>query len=158
MTPAALSPEKQLAGFIDKFDPAMAKLIRAARRKMRAKLPHAVELVYDQYNFLVIGYAPSERASEAVFSLASNAHGMTLFFLQGAGILDPKKLLRGSGKQVRSVRLESAASLDQAEIAALMKAALAHARAPMDPKTKHQLFIRSIVAKQRPRRKAGGRV
>ena len=42
-----LSPEKQLAGFIDKFTPETASLIRAARKKMRALLPDATELVYD---------------------------------------------------------------------------------------------------------------
>ena len=51
----ALSPEKQLAGFIAKFKPEMATRIRAAREKMRKRIPRALELVYDNYNFFVIG-------------------------------------------------------------------------------------------------------
>src|SRR5881397_2997171 len=116
------SPEKQLAGFIAKFSPQMATLIRGARKKMRERLPHALELVYDNYNFFVIGYGPSERASEAVFSLAAQAKGVSLCFLQGAGLPDPHGLLKGSGKVVRSLRLEAAATLDRAEVRALMKA------------------------------------
>jgi hypothetical protein len=61
---ATPSPEKQLAGFIAKFTTEVATLIRAARRKMRERLPRALELVYDNYNFFVIGYGPSEKASE----------------------------------------------------------------------------------------------
>jgi len=153
MSPAALTPEEQLASFIDKFDPAMAKLIRAARRKMRAKLPNATELVYDNYSFLAIGYGPTERPSEAIFSLAAQAKGLALCFLYGVGLPDPKGLLRGTGKQVRNLRLESAARLDEPAVAALMKLALARGKVPMDPKRKHQLIIRMISPKQRPRRK-----
>jgi hypothetical protein len=146
------TPEKQLDGFIDKFEPQMARLIRAARKKMRAKLPNAIELVYDNFTFLAIGYSPTERPSEAVFSLAAQAKGVALCFLNGVGLPDPKRLLRGSGNRVRNVRLESAATIDRPEVATLMKIALERAKVPMDPGTKHQLIIRSISAKQRPRR------
>ena len=89
------SPEKQLTGFIAKFTPAMASTIRAARKKMRERLPNAHELVYDNYNFFVIGYGPSERASDGIFSLAAQAKGISLCFLQGAKLPDPKKLPQG---------------------------------------------------------------
>lgn len=146
------SPEKQLAAFIGKFMPETATLIRAARKKMRERLPQALELVYDNYNFFVIGYGPSEKASEAIFSLAAQAKGVSLCFLQGAGLPDPKGLLRGSGNVVRNIRLESAATLDRAEVRALMKAALERAKAPIAPKGVHKLIIKSVSAKQRPRR------
>jgi hypothetical protein len=148
------SPEKQLAGFIAKFTPEIASLIRATRKKMRQRLPRALELVYDNYNFFVIGYGPSQRASEAIFSLAAQAKGLSLCFLQGAGLPDPNGLLRGSGKVVRSIRLETAASLDRPDVRKLMKTALERAKAPIDPKGAHQLIIKSVSAKQRPRRPA----
>ena len=44
---AGPSAQKQLAGFIAKFDPPMQRLIRAARKRMRAQLPTASELVYE---------------------------------------------------------------------------------------------------------------
>ena len=149
----APTPEKQLAGFIAKFAPEVARIIRGARKKMRERIPQAVELVYDNYNFFVIGYGPSEKPSEAVFSLAAQAKGVSLCFLQGAGLPDPKGLLRGSGNVVRNIRLESAATLDRPEVRALMKTALERAKAPIDPKTVHRLIIRSVSAKQRPRRR-----
>jgi hypothetical protein len=148
------TPEKQLTGFIAKFAPEVAGLIRAARKKMRERLPRAVELVYDNYNFFVIGYGPSERASEAIFSLAAQAKGVALCFLQGAGLPDPKAVLRGSGNVVRNIRLENAATLDRPEVRALMKAALVRAKRPLDPTGTHKLVIKSVSAKQRPRRPA----
>jgi len=151
---ATSSPERQLAGFIDKFTPQMAALIREARQKMRQRLPNAVEMVYDNYNFFVIGYGPSERASEAIFSLASQAKGLSLCFLQGAGLPDPKHLLRGSGKVVRNIRLETAATLDHPDVRALIQVALDRARSPLPPDGAHALVIKSVSAKQRPRRPA----
>ncbi len=148
------SPEKQLAGFIAKFTPEMAARIRAVRRKMRRRLPTAVELVYDNYNFFVIGYGPNERASEAIFSIAAQAKGVALCFLQGAKLPDPKKILRGSGNVVRSVRLETESTLERPEVRALMKAALARAKVSMPKSGAHRLFIKSVSAKQRPRRTA----
>jgi|SRR6267378_2686036 len=151
---ALATPEKQLAGFIAKFSPDVAKLIRGARRKMRERLPRAVELVYDNYNFFVIGYGPSERPSEAIFSLAAQAKGVGLCFLQGAKLPDPNGLLKGSGNVVRNIRLESVTTLDRPEVRALMKTALEHAKVPMGARGAHRLIIRSVSAKQRARRKA----
>ncbi len=150
--PTAKEAEKQLAGFIDKFDPKMARLIRATRKKMRALLPGASELVYDNYNFFVIGYGPTEKTSLAVFSLAAQANGLTLFFLQGVKLPDPHKLLKGSGNVVRSIPLEGVETLDRPEVGELMEAALAKAKVPIDAGAKHQLLIKSVSAKQRPRR------
>jgi hypothetical protein len=144
--------EKQLAEFIAKFTPEMATRIRAARTKMRKRIPQALELVYDNYNFFVIGYGPSEKAGDAIFSLAAQASGLSLCFLQGARLLDPKRLLRGSGNVVRNIRLETAAMLDLPEIKALIGVALECAKAPLPAQGRHQLIIKSISAKQRPRR------
>lgn len=122
--------------------------------KMRARLPGAVQLVYDNYNALAIGFGPSERASEAIFSIALYPRWVTLFFLQGAGLPDPGRLLKGGGKVVRHIVLTSAADLDQAAIQQLMAEALRRAEAGIDPSTPGCLVIRSVSAKQRPRRPA----
>ncbi|HEY2681997.1 MAG TPA: hypothetical protein VGI93_00660 [Steroidobacteraceae bacterium] len=146
------TPEQQLGEFIDKFEAPMASFIRAARRRMRALLPRASELVYDNYNFFVIAYAPSERASQAILSLAAHARGLTLFFLHGKELADPHRLLLGGGKQVRSVKLESMATLRRPEVLALIRQACSKARIPLSDSPPRQLLIKSVSAKQRPRR------
>src|SRR5258707_3393175 len=97
------SPESQLGSFLDKFTPQVATLARACLTKMRARLPGAVQLVYDNYNALAIGFGPSERASEAIFSIVLYPRWVTLFFLQGAGLADPKRLLNVSCKGMRHI-------------------------------------------------------
>jgi hypothetical protein len=148
------SPQAQLAGFIAKFTPEIAALIKAVRAKMQKRLPHAVEMVYDNYNFLVFGFGPTERPSEAIFSIAAYARGVGLCFIHGAKLPDPDKLLRGAGKQVRNLKLLTAATLDQPAVQRLIAAAIEHAPVPFDPTVRRRLIIKSISAKQRPRRAA----
>lgn len=151
MTEAA-SPEKQLASFLAKFAPEVAAVAKAARKKMRQRYPTALELVYDNYNALAIGFAATERASDGIFSIAVFPRWVNFFFLRGKGLPDPEKRLRGSGNVVRHIRLESAATLDEPAVRALMDEAVARSDAPFDPGGKHRLIIKSVAAKQRPRR------
>lgn len=149
-----ISPNAQLAGFIAKFTPEIAALIKAVRAKLRRRLPHATEIVYDNHNFFVIGFGPTERPSEAILSIAAYARGVGLCFLDGARLPDPQKLLRGSGKQVRNIQLPSAATLDDPAVEALIASAVTRAPVSFDPAAPRHLIIKSISAKQRPRRPA----
>ncbi len=147
------SPAVQLRGFIAKYTPEVASQARAVLRWMRGRLPGAVELVYDNYNWLVIGFGPSERASEAVFSLVLAPRWVTLCFLRGARLVDPEKLLRGSGTQVRNIRLtEGVTTLNRPAVRALIDQAILRSRVPFDPTARRRLVIRAVVDKQRPRR------
>ena len=119
---------------------------------MRELLPVAIELVYDSYNALAIGFGPSERASEVIFSLAVYPRWVTLFFLQGTKIADPEKLLCGTGNQVRHIRLTDPHLLLSPAVRALMLDALKMSRVPLSALARHRIVIKSISAKQRPRR------
>src|SRR5437868_4594187 len=149
----ALEAEKQLDGFIKKFDPDNQTLIVKVRKALQNRFPTAFELVYDNYNFFVIGYSPTERPSDAILSMAAAANGVGLCFLHGASLPDPKKILSGSGKQTRFVRLPSVDVLDQPEVDALIVAAVAQSKKPFPKTGRSQLVIRSVSKKQRPRRK-----
>jgi len=144
--------EKQLKSFIDKFTPVNRALIRAVRKALRHRLPTAHELVYDNYNFFVIGYGSTERPSDCIVSLAAAANGVGLCFIHGASLPDPKGVLLGSGKQTRFLRLDSAERLGRPEVEALLTAAVARARTPLPADGRGKLVIRSVSAKQRPRR------
>jgi hypothetical protein len=151
-TASTAAPVQQVAGFITKFDPALARVIRSVRSALRKRFPTANELVYDNYNFFVIGYCSTERPSDCIVSLAANAKGVGLAFYYGAKLPDPDKLLLGSGSQNRFIRLESAATLAKPGVEALMAAAEAQAKTPLPAAGRGRLIIRSVSAKQRPRR------
>jgi len=148
------TPEARIRSFVAKFDRENQSLVRAVRRAVRKRLPTATELVYDNYNFFVIGYSPTERPSDSVLSIAAGANGVGLCFIRGARLPDPKKILQGAGNQTRFIRVPSAAVLDLPEVKALIDAALAQAK-PMPVTGRGKVVIRSISTKQRPRRRTG---
>jgi hypothetical protein len=148
----ANTPEKQLAAFLAKYSPEISSLARAVLANMRARLPGAVELVYDNYNALAVGFGPTERASDAIFSIAVFPRWVSLFFLHGAGLPDPDGLLRGKGKVARHIVLTEAGSLDEPGVRALMDQALARAAKPLDDSGHGRIVIKSVSPKQRPRR------
>ncbi|HEY7405672.1 MAG TPA: DUF1801 domain-containing protein [Candidatus Angelobacter sp.] len=147
------SPATQLRCFIGKFSPPHQRLIRALRQKLRKRLPAANELVYDNYNFFVIGYSSTARPSDSIVSIAAGAGGVGLAFYHGADLPDPHKLLLGSGSQNRFIRIPSIQVLDDPRVQALISAAVVQAKTPLSSRGEGELVIRSISAKQRPRRK-----
>ena len=146
------TPAQQLRSFLAKFEPRVTASARVALARLRKKLPGAIELVYDNYNALAIGFGPSDRASEAIFSIAVFPRWISLFFLQGAKLPDPDKVLKGSGTQSRHIVLTDPKILEQPAVKKLMALALKSAKKPLDPKQRRRLIIKSVSAKQRPRR------
>ncbi len=151
--PTGADSAKQLETFIRRFDPTDQRLIRAVRRTLRKRFPTANELVWDNYNFFVIGYSPTERPSDAIVSMAARANGVGLCFIHGASLPDPKRVLLGSGNQTRFIRIESVEVLERPEVKALIAAAIARAPARLPVGGRGKLLIRSVSAKQRLRRK-----
>lgn len=145
--------EQQLARFIAKFDAKNAVLIRSVRKALRKRLSTANELVYDNYNFFVIGYCSTERPSDCIVSIAAGANGVGLSFYYGSTLPDPCKLLQGGGSQNRFIRIESAKMLARPEVVELIAAAVAQGKNPLPKSGKGKLIIRSILKKQRPRHK-----
>jgi Domain of unknown function (DU1801) len=144
--------EQQLASFIAKFSPENAALAHSILAAMRKRYPTAIQLVYDNYNALAIGFGPTERASQAIFSIAVFPKWVSLFFLQGAGLPDPDGILQGSGNVARHIRLPSADTLDELSVKKMMGEATRRAPIPFARRGAPRLIIKSISAKQRPRR------
>lgn len=145
--------ETQLAGFFAMYEPAIARLGKALRAKLQARLPGLYEVVYlyERQKSLVISYSPTERGYEAVCSLALYPEQVKLFFARGPLLSksDPKKLLRGSGKMVRYVPMDSAADLDRAEIEALMAAGLELAKLRLVAGARGSVIIKAEEQKKR---------
>ena len=149
----SVDPEQQLQNFIGKFEPKHQAVIRAVRKALRKRFATATELAYDNYNFFVIGFGPTERPSDCIVSIAAAANGVGLCFIRGAGLPDPAKMLLGSGKQTRFLRLPTAEVLKQPAVQTLLTVAADKAKTPLPESGCGKLIIRSVSAKQRPRRK-----
>jgi hypothetical protein len=150
------APEAQLRSFNDRFDPKHQKFIRSIRAAVRKRFPTANELAYDYSSFFVIAYSPTDRGIDGIVSIAARANGVYLYFNQGPQLPDPKKLLLGSGRQTRFIRVETARQLAHPDVESFIAAAIDHASVPLPSKGKGSLIIKTnkmIAAKKRPRRR-----
>jgi hypothetical protein len=149
---AGSTPERQLEAFIDRYEPEVAAAARAALLAMRKRLPGATEFVYDKTRMLVIGFGPTERPSDAVFSIIVYPRWVSLCFLGGASLDDPDHLLQGSGHIVRHIKLGTDASvLEAPAVRRLIVAACADADPPWTPRGAGRILIRAVSAKRRSR-------
>jgi len=150
--------ETQLASFFAKCEPAMVKLGKALRARLRARLPGLFEIVYvyESRNALVISYSPTEYGYDALCSIALYPDRVNLYFAQGALLSksDPNELLQGRGKTVRHVVLNAVADFDRAEVEVLMVAALKLAKLRLDASAKSAVIIKAEAQKQRRAAKA----
>ena len=151
----APSAKAQLESFLAKFTPEMAKSTKGVLAAMRKICPGAIELVYDNYNALAIGFATGERVKDVWFSIAVYPKWASLFFFKTMPLKDPDKLLKGSGTTTRHIVLnEGAKTLASPGVQALIVQALAKAGDPFAAGGKGRIVIKSISEKQRPRRPA----
>ena len=145
------SAAKQLADIIAKLDPTIRKLTRTCRAVLRKRLPTAIELVYDNFHALAIGYSPTEKMSDCILSLVIHPRDVSLSFFYGATLPDPQGILEGSGDQNRFVRLEDASALLRPDVEALVQAAIARSQAPLPSSGGGYTVIKAVSVGQHSR-------
>ncbi len=123
------------------------------RRWLRRRLPSAHEVVYEYRDCFVISYSPNERGYEGVLAIRAGANGVELYFNRGKELPDPARLLRGSGKQTRSIHVEGASTLARPAVARLIDEAIARNRVPFARTGRGPVVIRPVSAKQSRRRR-----
>lgn len=121
---------RELRDFLAPYPPDVRRAMLEGRKKLHALVGPGVDLLYDATSAVCAGVCYTDRPRDCFVNLAAFADHVTLVFGWGKGLPDPRGLLRGSGSQVRHLRLGSAADLDRPEVIALVEAAAARAARP----------------------------
>ena len=145
--------EMQLAGYFARYEPEIGQLGIALRARLRDRLPGLFEIVYmyESQGSLVISYSPTENGYEGLCGIALYPEGPKLFFGQGARLSksDPSKLLKGRGKTVRHVLLNSVEDFERAEIEVLIAAAVELANLQLDASAEGAVILRAEAQRKR---------
>lgn len=141
--------EAQLLGLLVKFAPTHQSLVGAIRRKLRKLLPTAHEVVYEYRDCVVVSCTPNGHGYEGVFAIRADANGVRLCFNSAKELADPAKLLRGAGKLMRWVQVESASTLARPEVADLIGQAIARNRVPFEGTGRGAVTLSPAAAKRR---------
>ncbi|HEY4099689.1 MAG TPA: hypothetical protein VGM20_02305 [Gemmatimonadales bacterium] len=154
-SPAARrSAEAALRTVIAKHAPAHAPLIATLRRAIRKRLPTAHELIYEYTSWLAISYSPNDHGYDGVLAIRADAKGVALYLSRGKELPDPEKLLRGSGKLVRFVPIDSAATLRRPAVTRLVDEAIARNPIPFPRTGTGSIVMQSASTKPRRRSKS----
>jgi hypothetical protein len=145
-----ISATKRLDAFMDAYTPTVANIARGALARLRRQVPGAIELVGDRYTGLVIGFSSTERPADATLSIVLYPRWVNLFFLRGASLRDPGRLLEGTGSVVRHLTLHDPTLLDDRDVRALV--AQARAQVSVSFPRRRRTIIKSVSSKRRSRR------
>jgi hypothetical protein len=143
---------QDLKKFLDAFPLESRQIALQLRDWVWGLYPKCNELIYDNYNFLAFGWAPTERMSDIFCSIAVGTRGVMFGFMWGVKLDDPKGLLRGGGSQFRSLRVPDIKGFPKSDVKRLLTQAFALSveRLKGRPQTPNgQTIVKSISAKKR---------
>ena len=118
-------PDPRLLGFLAAFDPHIAELALALREMLLDAAPDAIEAIYDAYNAVAIGFSFTGRLKDTFCHVATYAHHVNLGFNRGASLADPQKVLQGTGKAVRHIKVARMSDLAAPYVARYIHEAIA---------------------------------
>ena len=150
-----MDAHKQLATFLDRFTPEMAALGRTLIDYFCSRLPNADALIFDNYNFMGVGFSANGKSSGVFISVVLYPRWANLFFFKGALMDDPADELTGDGAIIRHVRIDSIRDFEPTKLETLIGQAVALSEPPVDTTRVGELRVHTVAARQRPRRPPG---
>jgi hypothetical protein len=116
-------PPKDLLGFLKPYDPTVRKLALTVRDFVIAEMQPCLEIIYDAYNAVALGYGPTQSHHQGAVHIAVYSKYVNLGFNRGAHMKDPAKLLKGTGNNVRHITIKSADDLQHPAIRSYLQTA-----------------------------------
>jgi hypothetical protein len=145
---SAPAPRTEYLEFLKPYGSDITALALAVRETVLRAAPGCSELIYDAYNAVATGYTYAGRPSDAFIHIAVYARWVNLGFNRGSLLKDPEKLLAGSCRWVRHVRISQPADLKSKPLQALIKEAVESATMPATPCSSESV-VRAIYPRRR---------
>ena len=122
------APRGDLEKFLGAFSPEIAKVALRVRAFVLEQAPLAHELIRDAdadaADVVAMGYSFTERPGDAFCHIVVNAESVDLGFDDGARLADPRRLLKGSGRRARFLRIAELDDLRQPHVGRFLRAAI----------------------------------
>jgi len=104
---------------LSRYSPAVKVLAFETRSLIRRLIPEAFEMVDAPSKIVAYGYSP--KYADLICAIAPYRTYINLIFSRGTELSDPDKLLIGTGKQARHVKIDSPKLVENAGLEALIK-------------------------------------
>jgi hypothetical protein len=120
----------ELAELLADHDPAVVALALALRSLILEEAPSANETAYDAGYAVSSFFSFTGKWTEAFCYVAAYARHVNLGFNRGADLPDPDRRLRGTGKQLRHLKIKTEDDLQKVYLKDLLRAAIARVQGP----------------------------
>lgn len=117
----------EIKAFLTAYDPQVQAIALKARALVLDVVPDAVEQIEVPAKMLAYGFAATYK--DMICAIAPQKAWVNFGLPRGAQLPDPQKLLTGTGKRARHVKLTGISQLDAPEFRALLEGSVAQARA-----------------------------
>jgi hypothetical protein len=109
---------------ISLFNEPISEISTALRELIAKKYPGVIEVVWKQQKIIGYGIGP-KKMSEHFSYIAPFKNHVNLGFFYGVELSDPRKLLSGTGKKLRHVKIRSLSDITP-ELGSLIEEAVRH--------------------------------
>jgi hypothetical protein len=116
-------PDPRLLEYLAPYDRTVSDLALALRTIVLEEAPEARELLSKGYA-VAIGFSFTGRLKDCFCHIATYAHHVNLGFNRGTGLADPKRILVGTGKAIRHIRISNQSDLHLPHVRRFIRAAI----------------------------------
>ena len=117
-----IEPPKELLEFLEPYDRGVQELTLALRQVVIEELAPCCEYILEVYAVVLL-YGPTHGVKDGICYIGVAKNHVNLSFNRGTELADPKKILEGSGKQTRHVKIRSMSDLQRPAIRAYLREA-----------------------------------
>jgi hypothetical protein len=111
----------EITVWLQNYPPGIQSLVRQMREWTKSALPDAAEVLAAGYKMIM--YKVEEKAKEWVVYIGPYPNHVNLGFIAGTSLPDPHKLLKGTGKTLRHIKIKQVADLERNGVKELVEAA-----------------------------------
>jgi hypothetical protein len=116
----------ELIQFLAKHDPAIHSLALGLRQVVLDVIAPCHEYIFQMRSKVVLLYGATARImADGICQIAILRHHVTLVFPDGISLEDPTRMLRGTGRIMRHVRVMASSDLARPELRSLLRQARA---------------------------------
>jgi hypothetical protein len=129
----ARPPDRRLLDYLAPYDPRIASLALALREVVLEEAPSAIESLVNGYA-VAIGFSFTGKPMKDGFChVVTYKSCVNLGFNRGALLADPERILEGSGKMIRHLRINDHDDLDRPLVRRFLRAAIQQVGTPSQP-------------------------
>jgi hypothetical protein len=142
---------KELIEFLAKYDPAVHSLALTLRRVVLDAIAPCHEYIFQMRSKVVLLYGATARImADGICQMAIFRNHVTLVFPDGIDLEDPTRVLRGTGRTMRHVRVSVSRDLARPELRALLRQARALAGLTEPPRRGRRDVVTRVKTSEKP--------